>query len=211
MPLRPNLEPEPNLLQAPDEAGLLAWPAIFGNDHPVELEIGSGKGTFVLAIAQAKPQHNFIGIEYAKQYAEFAADRLRRHNTTNARIVHGEATWWIRCHIPDNSLYAIHIYFPDPWPKARHQKRRLIQLPFLKHVHRVLIPGGVLRLVTDHADYFSHMQKLLAEQTDLLPTPFESPVPLAANAPAGSLVGTNYERKYIAEGRQFHATAARKP
>ncbi len=208
MPLRPNLHPEPMLLNLTDEAGRIRFADIFGNDHPVELEIGAGKGTFVLAIAEAKPEHNFIGIEYAKAYADFAADRLRRHNLANTRIVSAEASWWVRCHVPDESLAAVHIYFPDPWPKTRHHKRRLIQLPFLKEVHRVLVPGGILRLVTDHADYFAHMQEKLAGQTELKVIPFTSPVALREDAPAGSIVGTNFERKYIAEGRSFNATAA---
>jgi tRNA (guanine-N7-)-methyltransferase len=211
MALRPNLQPDAMLLNVPDEAGKLDFAAIFCNDHPLELEIGAGKGTFILAIAQAKPEHNFIGIEYAKAYADFAADRLRRHQMANARIVSAEASWWVRCHVPDGALEAIHIYFPDPWPKTRHHKRRLIQLPFLKEVHRVLKPGGILRLVTDHADYFAHMQATLAAQSDLEVIPFTSPVPLKADAPEGSIVGTNFERKYIAEGRTFNATAARKP
>ena len=211
MALRPNLQPDPMLLQFPDELAKIRWPDIFGNDHAVELEIGAGKGTFLLAIAQAIPEHNYVGIEYAKAYAEFAADRLRRHQTANARMVHSEATWWIRCHVPDASLLALHIYFPDPWPKTRHHKRRLIQLPFLKDVHRMLLPGGKLRLVTDHADYFAHMQETLAAQSDLTVIPFDSPVPLKPDAPPGSIVGTNFERKYLTEGRPFHATAAQKP
>lgn len=208
MALRPNLQPETMLISVTDEAGRLRWTDIFGNDHPVELEIGAGKGTFLLAIAQALPEHNYVGIEWAKAYADFAADRLRRHGTANARMVHTEATWWVRCHVPDASLTAVHVYFPDPWPKTRHHKRRLIQLPFLKEVHRILVPGGKLRLVTDHAEYFAHMQETLAGQTDLTVVAFDSPVPLKADAPAGSIVGTNFERKYIAEGRSFHATAA---
>lgn len=211
MPLRPNLNPEPGYISSPDEAGRLHFPDIFGNDHPLELEIGAGKGTFLLAIAEATPAHNFIGIEYAKAYADFAADRLRRHHLANARMVHAEATWWLRCHVPDNALAAMHVYFPDPWPKARHHKRRLIQLPFLKDVHRMLVPGGILRLVTDHADYFAHMQEKLAAQSDLTVIPFTSPVPLKPDAPEGSIVGTNFERKYIAEGRTFNSTAAQKP
>jgi len=211
MALRPNLQPDSHLLSFPDEAGKLNFADIFGNTHPVELEIGSGKGTFLLAIAEARPEHNYIGIEWAKQYAEFAADRFRRHNLANTRMVYGDASWWIRCHVPDNSLTAIHVYFPDPWPKTRHHKRRLVQLPFLKEVHRMLIPGGKLRLVTDHADYFAHMEETLKAQSDLTLIPFDSPVPLKADAPEGSIVGTNFERKYIAEGRTFHATAAQKP
>jgi len=211
MALRSGLILEPIWLDAPDETGRLDFAQIFGNSHPVELEIGSGKGTFLLALAQAKPEHNYIGMEWAHAYAEYAADRLRRHNALNTRMVCAEASWWVRCHIPDATLSAIHIYFPDPWPKTRHHKRRLIQFPFLKEVHRVLLPGGKLRLVTDHADYFAHMQEKLAGQTDLTVVPFDSPVLLKADAPAGSIVGTNFERKYIAEGRTFHATAAMKP
>ena len=211
MALRANLNPGAMLLNAPDEAGRLSWRDIFGNDHPVELEIGAGKGTFLVAIAEAKREHNFIGIEWAKAYADFAADRLRRHELANARMVHGEATWWVRCHVADESLAAMHIYFPDPWPKARHNKRRIVQLPFLKEVYRVLVPGGKLRLVTDHADYFAHMQATLAGQNDLTVVPFEAPVALKEGSPEGSVVGTNFERKYIAEGRTFHATMAVKP
>ncbi len=211
MALRPNLQTEPMLLRLADDAGRIRWSDIFGNDHPVELEIGAGKGTFLLAIAQALPEHNYVGIEYAKAYAEFAADRLRRHHAVNARMIHAEATWWLRCHVPDASLAAMHVYFPDPWPKTRHHKRRLIQSPFLKEVHRMLVPGGKLRLVTDHAGYFAHMQATLASQSDLEVIPFNSPVPLKADAPAGSIVGSNFERKYLTEGRNFYATAARKP
>ena len=219
MALRPNLVPDPNLLNLPDERGIIAWSDIFQNDHPVELEIGSGKGTFLLGIAQALPNHNYVGIEYAKAYADFAADRLRRHGTHNARLVAAEATWWIRCHIPDNSLAAVHVYFPDPWPKTKQQKRRLIQLPFLKEVHRILTPGGKLRLVTDHADYFAHMKAMLAAQTDLKVIPFDPAVPATSlpaparkegDEPPPMIVGTNFEKKYIAEGRTFNATAAQK-
>ncbi len=211
MALRADLQPGEMLLNIPDEAGKIRWADIFGNEWPVELEIGAGKGTFLVAIAEAQPAHNYVGIEWAKAYADFAADRLRRHKLSQARMVHGEATWWVRCHVPDESLAALHIYFPDPWPKTRHHKRRLIQPAFLKEVFRILRPGGKLRLVTDHADYFAHMQETLAGQSDLEVIAFDSPVVLKADAPAGSIVGTNFERKYIAEGRPFYATAARKP
>lgn len=217
MALRSGLVVEPILLDLPDEAGRveLGGVGIFGNGNPVELEIGSGKGTFLLAISEAKPETNFLGFEWAKEYANYAADRLRRHNRMNCRIIGGEASWWIRCHIMDNTISAMHIYFPDPWPKTRHHKRRIIQLPFLKEVHRILVPGGKLRLVTDHADYFAHMQETLAAQQDLRVVAFDSPVVLPAGTgeegSGGMIVGTNFEKKYIAEGRSFHATAAVKP
>jgi len=208
MALRDDLNPGPFLLEYPDEAGRLVLADIFSNENPVELEIGSGKGTFLMAVAQARPGTNYIGIEWARQYALYAADRLRRHNQANARMVHGEASWWVRCHIPDASLEGVHVYFPDPWPKARHHKRRLVQLSFIAEVHRILKPGGKLRLVTDHADYFAHMQEVLKTQTLLKVIPFESP--LAGHVPEGQIVGTNFEKKYITEGRVFNATAALK-
>lgn len=206
MALRPNLNPAPNLLTVADAAGKLQWTDVFGNNHPVEVEIGSGKGTFILAAAQARPQHNFIGMEWAKAYCEFAADRLRRHGLTNCRMVHAEAVWWVRCHITDQSIHALHIYFPDPWPKSRHHKRRLIQPEFLIEVHRILQPGGQVRVVTDHAEYFAWMQSVFADQHLLVEVPFDAPVPQRE----GLMVGTNFEKKYSREGRAFYAIAARK-
>jgi tRNA (guanine-N7-)-methyltransferase len=207
MALRDDLITAPILLALSDESGRLAWPEVFANDHPVELEIGSGKGTFLVAMAEAFPERNFLGIEYAKPYAEYAADRLRRHGLMNTRMVLGEASWWIRCHVPDASVHALHVYFPDPWPKTRHHKRRLIQLPFLQEAHRILVPGGALNFVTDHADYFAWAGEKLSQQSDLQRVDFVAPRPSAA----GTIVGTNFEKKYLAEGRTFQALAARKP
>jgi tRNA (guanine-N7-)-methyltransferase len=207
MALREGLIPEPMLLSVSDEIGVISWNDVFGNDHPLELEIGAGKGTFLVAMGQAFPERNFIGIEYAKPYAEYAADRLRRHGLTNTRLVLGEATWWIRRHVADSSVAALHIYFPDPWPKTRHHKRRLIQLPFLAEVFRILQPGAVMNFVTDHADYFAWAEERLAQQTALEREDFVPPRP----AEAGTIVGTNFEKKYIAEGRTFQALSARKP
>ena len=101
----------------------------------------------------------------------------------------------------------MHIYFPDPWPKARHNKRRLVQVPFLRQAHRVLEPHGLLRIATDHSDYFAWMvdhANQVAELFDSLP--FESP----ESAGEGELVGTNFERKYRREGRPFHGMILRK-
>ena len=104
--------------------------------------------------------------------------------------------------MPEASLRRVHIYFPDPWPKARHHKRRTVQAPFLRHLHRVLRAGGEVRLATDHDDYFQWMQDHAAQVADLFERqPFERP----GSAEAGELVGTNFERKYRREGRAFYA------
>ncbi len=167
---------------------------------PIELEIGSGKGTFIVNQALATPDINYLGIEWARAYWLYAADRARRHNLNNVRMLRADASAFIRSWCPDAIFTQVHVYFPDPWPKARHNKRRLIQAPFLAELHRVLLPEGRVRIATDHADYFQWMNDHLAQVTHLFDKlPYESP----AAAGEGELVGSNFERKYRREGRPF--------
>src|SRR3954468_11713243 len=100
----------------------LNWTDLFGNDHPVELEIGMGKGTFLTEQAKARPDVNFFGIEWANWFWRYASDRLRRNNCTNARTIRAEAGFFLREFVQPETLSVVHIYFPDPWPKARHHK-----------------------------------------------------------------------------------------
>ena len=113
-----------------------------------------GKGTFLTEQARARPEVNFFGIEWARWFWRYASDRLRRHNCLNARTVRAEASFFLTEFVPAESLSVLHIYFPDPWPKARHHKRRLIQPKFMPIVERVLKPGGRLQVVSDHQGYF---------------------------------------------------------
>jgi tRNA (guanine-N7-)-methyltransferase len=181
----------------------IVWENLFANPHPVEIEIGTGKGTFLTNQAKSRPEINFLGIEYAAWFWRYASDRLRRNACMNTRTVRAEAAFFFKEFVSDSSVDAIHIYFPDPWPKKRHHKRRLIQPPFLLEMHRVLKPAGRLQMVTDHAEYFEQMQQVLAasplKRVDYIP-------PGSANE--GEVVGTNFERKYREEGRPFFSTAA---
>jgi tRNA (guanine-N7-)-methyltransferase len=179
------------------------WPTLFGNDHPVELEIGIGKGTFLTEQARARQEVNFFGVEWAMWFWKYASDRLRRNRCTNARTIRAEALYFLREFVPDASIHVLHVYFPDPWPKKRHQKRRLVQEPFMSQVERVLVPGGRLQLVTDHADYFEQMQAVVGASA-LKVVEYNRP----GSAGAGEFVGTNFERKYAREGRPFYALAA---
>lgn len=181
------------------------WRALFGNDHPVEMEIGMGKGTFITDQARARPDTNFFGIEWARWYWRYASDRLRRNNCLNARTVRAEAGFFVRELVPDASLSVLHIYFPDPWPKKRHHKRRLIQEPFLQQVERVLVPGGRLQVVTDHQEYFEQIEPVV-KNSKLTIIDYNRP----GSAGEGEFVGTNFERKYRREGRPFYAIAARR-
>lgn len=170
--------------------------------RPLELEIGSGKGTFLVQQARLQPGTDFLGIEYAGAFWRHAADRCRRHGLENVRLLHADATVFVRNYVADASLHRVHLYFPDPWPKKRHHKRRSFQEPFLRELHRVLEPGGELHVATDHTDYFAWMEEHAAKVEDLFARrPFVPP----PSAGEGELVGTNFERKYRVEGRTFNA------
>src|SRR5580698_5944357 len=116
--------------------------ALFGRDAPVEVEVGSGKGLFLAAAAANEPETNFLGIEISYRYARFAATRLAQRQLANARMVHGDATELFGRYIAAAALAGIHTYFPDPWWKARHKKRRVLNEVFLRDVERVLRPRG---------------------------------------------------------------------
>lgn len=195
---------EPNGLDVEQLPKPLNWAELFGNDHPVELEIGSGKGTFLTEQAKARPEINFFGIEWARWFWRYASDRLRRNHCTNARAVRAEAGFFLTEFVPENSLSVLHIYFPDPWPKARHHKRRLLQAKFMPLAERVLKPGGRLQVVTDHQGYFEENIEPAVRGSKLQVVDYNRP----GSAADGEFVGTNFERKYRREGRPFYAVAA---
>jgi len=196
---------EPVGLDVETLAKPLNWAELFGNDHEVEIEIGMGKGTFLTEQAKARPQTNFFGIEYARWYWRYASDRLRRNGCLNARAVRSEAAYFLREHVPAASVTVIHIYFPDPWPKKRHHKRRLIQESFLRDLDRVLAKNGRLQIVTDHLGYFQWIEAAL-KASPLKAMEYNRP----GSAADGEFVGTNFERKYRREGKPFYALAATK-
>ncbi|MEM6562571.1 MAG: tRNA (guanosine(46)-N7)-methyltransferase TrmB, partial [Planctomycetota bacterium] len=180
------------------------WADLFDNANPVEIEIGCGKGTFITQQATTRTDTNFFGLEWARFYYRYTADRLRRNGCSgNARMARAEANWFLTELVPNASVDAVHIYFPDPWPKARHNKRRLIQPAFLEIVERVLVPGGRVQIVTDHQDYWAHIEPTV-DASNLRRVDYRN----YGSAGAGEVVGTNFERKYIEEGRTFNAIAA---
>lgn len=140
---------------------------LFGRVAPVELEIGSGKGLFIRRAADTFPDHDFLGIEIGKKYARFSAARLLNRNARNAVMVCGDAAKILEETIPENSLEAIHVYFPDPWWKRAHKKRRILRTEVLKLIESRLRHGGVLHFWTDVEEYFKTTLKLLAAETSL--------------------------------------------
>jgi len=189
--------------------------------RPFEIEIGSGKGTFILEQGRADPGTNYLGIEWAREFYLYAADRVRRAGLTNVRMLRTDATDFLRWRLPAAIVRTIHLYFSDPWPKRKHHKNRVVQDRFLADAHRVLLPGGELRVVTDHDDLWAWDEAHFARWT--VPGGADVPIPPGPGAPferlpfapppwvgEGELVGTNYERKFRREDRPAHAVTLRK-
>lgn len=191
-------ELQPYLLPAP--AGPLDWAAVFGNNRPVEIEVGFGKGLFLLSAAQAQPEVNYLGIEIQRKYQLFTATRLAKRGLRNVRLAQADARLLLRDFVPAASVQAVHVYFPDPWWKKRHLKRRVFTAQFAALCARALQPGGRLHVVTDVKEYFDVIVKLVKKESTLAPLPPPDP-----KQPAHDLdYLTNFERKFRKEGRAIY-------
>jgi len=195
------------ILDPQNLTGEVDFEHIFGRCAPNHIEIGSGKGTFLVNQARFQPEVNFIGIEWASRYYRFAVDRIGRWNLTNVRIIRTDAALFIAECVPDCRVDCFHIYFPDPWPKKRHHKRRFVNPANVSQLIRCLRPAGTIRIATDFLEYFEQIKDVLSaradelEQTDFFPT---------AGANIGEWVGSNFERKYLKESRPIFTIAVKK-
>lgn len=175
---------------------------LLGRACPLEVELGSGKGRFLLEWATARPEIAVLGVERARKYAELTAVRVARQGVTNARMAVTTAEDLLfRCLSPA-SVAAFHVYFPDPWPKKRHHKRRFFRPDNLARLTEVLQPGGMLRVKTDHEEYAGVIGELLRSQGGLEPV-------AVAEAFAG-VPATSFELKYLREARPIHCFACRR-
>ena len=201
------LKEYPSITLKPEELdGKIDFVRVFGRPGPVHIEIGTGKAAFLLNEARAHLEVNFLGIERASKYYRYAVDRIGRWGLTNVRIIRTDAAAFLANFIPDDSIDCFHIYFPDPWPKRRHNKRRFFCPANLEHLLRTLKTGGQLKIATDHIDYFQLIRELITaekrlEEIEFLP---------AAGADKGEWLGTNFERKYRKENRPIYTLAVRK-
>ncbi len=191
----PGFVPPDSPLLAPAPA--VDWPLLFGNAHPVEIEVGFGKGLFLLQQGAARPNVNFLGIEIERKYALLTATRVAKRELHNVKIACTDARWLLKERIREASVAAVHVYFPDPWWKNRHKKRKLFTQEFAAECARVLEPAGKLHFVSDVADYFAESIELLKQVPALRALP-EPP------ALGESEYLTNFERKYRLEGRTIH-------
>ncbi len=185
----------------------LDWAVVYANTNPVEIEFGCGKGRFIIRSAQENPTVNYFGIEKSGKYFRILKDRVVKAALSNARLLKGEAGYFIKKYVPENSVQAYHIYFPDPWPKKRHHKRRLVTPEFIGDLQASLIPGGCIFMATDFEDYFDVMVACARAYPVLQELYCRVITPEEAN-PEEAL--TNYERKYLLQGRPIYKAAFRK-
>ncbi len=182
-----------------ESAPPIDWPSFFGNPRPVELEVGSGKGLFLANAASAHPDRNYLGVEITKKYARLAAERLVKQQIENARLWAGDIRG-VMPRIIDRSLLAVHVYFPDPWWKKRHKKRRVFNADLVASIARTLQPGGGLHIASDVQEYYQVIRELMAADPR-----FEELPALEPDSPEHDLdYLTNFERKYRLEGRPIY-------
>ena len=152
--------------------------SLFASQQPLEVEVGSGKGLFLLTHSQSNPDRNYLGIELAKQYARFAAYRLAKQERFNAHMVSGDGLSLFRSFLPTGCASDVHVYFPDPWWKERHRRRRVMRPEFIHDIGKVLRDDGVFHFWTDVEQYFDETIELMRQHSELS-GPFEVE-PLAA-------------------------------
>jgi len=194
-------------LKLEELTGRVDFQRIFGCKRPVHIEIGSGKGTFLLGQGQHVPDVNFLGIERSNKYYRFAVDRIGRWGLKNVRIIRADAAHFLSEYVPDSSVDCFYVYFPDPWPKKRHHKRRFINEANMGQMVRCLKTGGTIQIATDHVDYFEQIREVIGALGNRLGVVEFTP---AVGAEAGEITGTNYERKYIKDKRDIYTIAVRK-
>ena len=173
---------------------------LFTQPQPTELEIGCGDGGFLFEYAQRHPERNFLGVERLLGRVRKLSKRGQHAGLNNLRLLRIEARYVLDYLLPERAFSAVHIYFPDPWPKDKHARHRLIQPDFLPRIRRILAPDGVLYLRTDDPPYFEQMRKTFRGSVDFA----EESTPAAL-----SEITTKFERQWLAEGKRTHYAAYR--
>lgn len=173
--------------------------AIFGRTAPLDVDLGCGNGSFLCELAQGNPEKNFLGIE--KLAGRVAKSCRKATALDNVRVLNVEISYAVRYLLPPDSVETFYLMFPDPWPKRRHHRRRLVQEDFLDSIYRSLAAGGFLRIATDQLDYFQQIEgvaqedarfgKIDIDETALLPL-------------------TKFERQFRAQGAPIYRLVLRK-
>jgi len=179
---------------------LLDLVAVFGRSAPLEVDLGCGAGGFIAQLAARFPERNFLGIEKLGGRVLRGCKKATRLGVRNVRFLRIESGYAIQYLLPAGSVEVVHLLFPDPWPKRKHKRRRIVQPTFLESVHRVLAPHGLFRIATDQEKYFTAIRELISPDMflEMTSTPNE-PFPVTA-----------FERHFVAEGAPIYRLELRK-
>ena len=179
------------------------WQAIFGNNQPVAVEIGPGRGEFLVTTAAANQQGNFFAVERSHSRTRMVQHKLQAAGISNARVIAGDAPCIVINLLPDACVATYYVQFPDPWWKRRHHRRRLWTAQFVTALRRTLVAGGTIELITDVPDYFALAERYLNADPGL------EPVTAAHTTPA---TPTSFARKARIRGAPiFLSIHRRKP
>ena len=180
---------------------------LFPSRQPLEIEIGAGKGRFLLHRAQAHPERNFFGVDYRWRFLKEGVLRAEQRGLSNLIFLKTEAEEIIPHLVPPASIDVFHIYFPDPWHKKKHHKRRLLTPEFFKLLHDSLVPGGLLELATDNFHYMIAFKTALVEAGDTLWSNARETRNERILDPG---IQTHFEAKYTRAGRDLYYMELRK-
>ena len=173
---------------------------VFSRPAPLEVDLGCGDGAFLVAMAEKFPERNFLGIERLFGRVRGACGRAARQAVGNVRVLRVETSYAVEYLLPAGSTAVVHLLFPDPWPKKRHQRRRIVTKDFLAAVYRLLVPDGCFRIATDQADYFAAIRELAANSALV-----EEPAP-----PEESFPLTTFEKRFRESGAPIYRVVLRK-
>lgn len=177
---------------------------VFGRIAPLSVDLGCGDGAFLAALAERNPEKNFLGVERMSGRVTKACRKAGPSRTggelTNVRVLHLESSYVVEFLLPKESVETFYLLFPDPWPKRRHQGRRVASPDFLESIHRALAPGGIFQIATDQLDYFQQMKIAVSNSQFEIIDPT-----IAANLPI-----TKFQRRFQDQGVPIYRAALRK-
>ena len=174
--------------------------AIYGRQAPLEVDLGCGDGSFLVANAEANPTRDFLGIERLAGRVRRVCRKIRSNRLTNARVLRVESSYAVQRLLPPASVAVFYLLFPDPWPKRRHWRRRVVTEEFLAEIHRALVPQGAVRIATDQRDYFREIERLVAQSARFVSS---------VDAESGPAIST-FEKRFSQAGLEIHRLLLRK-
>jgi tRNA (guanine-N7-)-methyltransferase len=174
--------------------------SVFPHSAPIEVDLGCGDGSFLVALAKQNPRRNFLGLDRLLGRVGSACRKIARENLGNARVLRIESSYAVEYLLPPNSVSVFYLLFPDPWPKRRHQRRRIVTAEFLESIHRALAPDGLLVIATDEREYLEEIRRKSRGMREFAEKPIGD-----FNLPA-----TTFERHFLERGLEIHRLVLRK-